>query len=265
VASRREIPIVTQTLDDSTTSLQFDRAEYASEPGGIVCATCQQEIAQTYYEANGKTLCERCRYAVADHMSSTPGASGFFKAVVAGGGAAIAGATIYGLVLLATDRIFGLIAILVGYMVGRAVQWATGNRGGWRYQTLAIVLTYVAIVSAYAPILFKGIAEADRQRSSQSAAATPGAPAATAPDTAGSSGRPTPAPLEQSAKAPGLGAVVVALGMIGAILLASPFLGGFDPLGWAIIAFGLYEAWKLNRRVSFEISGPFTAGTAHTS
>jgi hypothetical protein len=47
--------------------------------------------------------------------------------------------------------------------------------------------------------------------------------------------------------------------------MASPFLGGFDPIGWAIIAFGLFEAWKLNRRLSFEVSGPFTAGTARAS
>jgi len=242
---------VAQTPDDSSTGLQFDRAEYESAPGGLACAMCQQEIARTYYEANGKTLCERCRYAAADFLSSAPGVEGFLKAAAAGVCAAVAGAIVYYLVLVATDRIFGLIAILVGYMVGRAVRWGTGNRGGWRYQALAIVLTYVAIVSAYAPLLFKGMAEAGRQASAQATTATAGTAA--------------PAPQEKNVQAPGPGAVVVALGFVAAILLASPFLGGFDPIGWAIIAFGLYEAWKLNRRVSFEISGPFTAGAARTS
>jgi hypothetical protein len=38
---------------------------------------------------------------------------------------------------------------------------------------------------------------------------------------------------------------------------AAPFLGGFENiLGIAIIAFGLYEAWKINRRQRAEISGP---------
>jgi hypothetical protein len=241
---------VADTPGDSTTGLQFDRAEYQSAPGGLVCAMCQQEIARTYYEANGRTLCERCRYATADFMSSTPGAEGLLKAAGAGLGAAVAGAIIYYVVLVATNRIFGLIAVLVGYMVGRAVRWGTGNRGGWRYQALAVVLTYVAIVSAYAPLLFKGMAEAGRQHAAQTATATAGAA--------------TPAPQANNPRAPGVGTVVVALGLVGAILLASPFLGGFDPIGWAIIAFGLYEAWKLNRRVSFEISGPFTAGTVGT-
>jgi len=241
---------VAETPGDSTTGLQFDRAEYESAPRGLVCAACQQEIAQTYYEANGQTLCERCRYGVADFMSSTPGAEGFFKAAAAGAGAAGAGAIVYYLVLAVTNRIFGLIAILVGHIVGRAVRWGTANRGGWRYQALAIVLTYVAIVSAYAPLLFKGMAEGGRQRAAQAATASPGAA--------------VPAPQEETPQAPDAGATVVGFGLIAAVLLASPFLGGCDPIGWAIIAFGLYEAWRLNRRVSFEISGPFTAGTVRT-
>lgn len=268
-----------QTPGDSPTGLQFDRAEYASAPVGLACANCRQEITQTYYEANGKTLCERCRYAVADFMSSTPGASGFIKAAGAGAGAAGAGAIIYYLVLIATDRIFGLIAILVGYMVGRAVRWGTANRGGWRCQALAIVLTYVAIVSAYAPLLFKGMADAGRQQSAQTAPPAAGTPTAAAPASAagtpsgqgtaspkatGNAGGAAPATQER-AQAPGLGGCLLGLGVVGAILLASPFLGGFDPIGWAIIAFGLYQAWTLNKRVYFEISGPFTAGTARAS
>jgi hypothetical protein len=255
---------VDQTPGDSNTGLQFDRAEYETAPGGLACATCQQEIAHTYYEANGKTLCERCRYAVTDFMESTPGASGFFKAGAAGAAAAVAGAIIYYVILIATDRIFGLVAILVGYMVGRAVRWGTGNRGGRLYQALAIVLTYVAIVSAYAPFLFKGMAEAGREPSAQTATGTPTDRDAASPKTAGNPGGATSEP-RQTVQALDLGTVVVGLGMIGAILIASPFLGGFDPIGWAIIAFGLFQAWKLNTRVSIEVSGPYTAGTARSS
>jgi len=187
---------VADTPGDSTTPLQFDRAEYESAPGGLVCAMCQQEIARTYYEANGRTLCERCRYATADYMSSTPGAEGFLKAAGAGLGAAVAGAIIYYVVLVATNRIFGLIAILVGYMVGRAVRWGTGNRGGRLYQALAIVLTYVAIVSAYAPFLFKGMAEAGREPSAQTATGTPTDRDAASPKTAGNPGGATSEPRQ---------------------------------------------------------------------
>ena len=40
-----------------------------------------------------------------------------------------------------------LIAIVVGLFVGRAVRWGSGGRGGRLYQGLAVVLTYLAIVS----------------------------------------------------------------------------------------------------------------------
>jgi hypothetical protein len=38
-------------------------------------------------------------------------------------------------------------------------------------------------------------------------------------------------------------------------------LGGFENIiGWVIIAIALYEAWKLNKRVHFEITGPYAVG-----
>lgn len=56
---------------------------------------------------------------------------------------------------------------------------------------------------------------------------------------------------------------VVALGLFALFVLALPFLQGFQNIiGLAIIAFGLYQAWKLNRRVRLVISGPFRAGPA---
>jgi len=55
------------------------------------------------------------------------------------------------------------------------------------------------------------------------------------------------------ARAP-IGALLVLLGFA----LAMPFLIGFRaPLHLVIVAFALYEAWKLNRAPIFNISGPF--------
>lgn len=53
------------------------------------------------------------------------------------------------------------------------------------------------------------------------------------------------------------------MGVFGYVLavplaLALPFLSGFkNLLGLLIIGFGLYEAWKINKRPKLEISGPF--------
>jgi hypothetical protein len=43
----------------------------------------------------------------------------------------------------------------------------------------------------------------------------------------------------------------------------SPIFSGFENLiGLVIIGIGLYEAWKLNKREVFEITGPFALNTA---
>jgi len=44
-----------------------------------------------------------------------------------------------------------------------------------------------------------------------------------------------------------------------AIAAAASFLAGASNIiGLAIIAFGLWEAWKVNRRMDVEITGPFS-------
>jgi hypothetical protein len=45
--------------------------------------------------------------------------------------------------------------------------------------------------------------------------------------------------------------------------LAVPFLGGVsNVIGWIIIAVGLIEAWRLNKRIPIEVRGPFDASAA---
>ena len=45
--------------------------------------------------------------------------------------------------------------------------------------------------------------------------------------------------------------------------MALPFLSGLENLmGLAIIAFGLYEAWKINRATPLAVTGPFDAKAA---
>jgi hypothetical protein len=48
---------------------------------------------------------------------------------------------------------------------------------------------------------------------------------------------------------------------------ATPFLGGVQNImGILIIGFGLYQAWKLNRRLAFVITGPhLLAAPAHAA
>jgi hypothetical protein len=52
---------------------------------------------------------------------------------------------------------FGLIAIVVGFLVGAAVEKGSNGRGGWQYQTLAMFLTYTSIVSSYVPLIIRQV------------------------------------------------------------------------------------------------------------
>ncbi|MGH9308137.1 MAG: hypothetical protein ACRD1U_02100, partial [Vicinamibacterales bacterium] len=165
------------------------------------------------------------------------------------------GTVLYYGVLALTGYEFGLIAIVVGYAVGLAVRWGSRGRGGWAYQGLAMALTYLSIVSAYVP----SIVEAIR---SQNAAQTSSAPA----NAGAVASVPAAAPLasasaEQGSDArPGIGAAIMALLILIAFACAAPFLAGIqNAIGLIIIGIGLYEAWKLNRPVSFEITGPHPA------
>ena len=49
----------------------------------------------------------------------------------------------------ATGYEIGLVAIVVGLLVGGAVRKGSGARGGWFYQLMAVALTYAAISGSY--------------------------------------------------------------------------------------------------------------------
>jgi hypothetical protein len=55
----------------------------------------------------------------------------------------------------------------------------------------------------------------------------------------------------------GLGAFLFALAALLLIVCAAPFLAGLqNVIGIVIIGIGMYEAWKLNRRLPLVITGP---------
>jgi len=226
--------------------LQFERAEF-DRTSPATCAACQAPLVSSYFLINDKMACEACRYRLeAPDMGSSPGR--FLRAAGAGFAAAVAGALLYYAISALTGYEFGLIAIVVGVAVGSAVKWGSRGRGGWRYQTLAMVLTYFAIVATYIPPLIKMIEKDHADKTAASAPATAGAAKTTE--------------AADDHKPPTVGEFVVALIMLSGVICALPFLAGFENImGIVIIGIGLYEAWKINRRVPLTISGPHTIGS----
>jgi hypothetical protein len=229
--------------------LQFDQAEFREHPGTTVCAVCGTGILGSYFQVNGRVVCEACRYRVEASLNEGSGAGRFVRALGAGTAAAIAGAVLYYAIGALTGYEFGLIAIVVGFAVGAAVRWGSRGRGGWRYQTLAMGLTYLSITGTYIPPIISAVLERDRagHTTAQEAAVTPAAaddPATTSEEAPG-------------ARRLGAAGLLLAIVLLFALACAAPFLAGAQNLmGLIIIGIGLYEAWKINKRVPLTITGP---------
>ena len=194
-----------------------------------------------------------CKGRFETELSRGSGAGRFARAAAFGLGAAAVGAGIYYAILVLTGYEVGLVAILVGWFVGQAVHRGGGGRGGWAYQSLAVGLTYFAIVSTYIPMIVKGINE-------KPAAAAAAAPAPSTPSTDAPS-----APSNVKVQQVSLGGVALGVGALLLIAAAAPFLAGFQNiLGVLIISFGLYQAWKLNRKVVLAFNGPYAVAAART-
>jgi hypothetical protein len=237
-----------ETPDSSP--LQFDRADYAQGAPPPTCASCSKPIDRVYYEANGQVVCRHCVAAMQAERASGSALGRFLGAAAAGTGAAALGSGLYFGVAALTGYEFGLIAIVVGFAVGAAVRWGSRGRGGWLYQTLAILLTYLAIVATYIPPVLSALSEHEQQELS-AVDESETSPDATADMAAGAA----------ATEKPTLAHAAVGVILLLAIACAAPFLAGVQNIiGLLIISFGLYEAWKMNRRTPLAISGPHAIG-----
>lgn len=247
-------------------ALQFDRAELEEAPEARqapACDFCRTPLHSSYFDVNGRMACESCRFKIEEQFKKGPGMAGFLRAAGAGLVAAIAGSGIYYAVRALTGYEVGLISILVGLMVGKAVRWGSQGRGGWVYQTLAMFLTYMAIVSTYIPLL---VTEFQNQMETKSAASPPGAASGSDAAPGATPSKSGQKPAADQASAVTFGEGLLALVAIFALAAALPFLAGFENvIGLLIIAFGLWEAWKLNKRRNVEILGPLDLGAAPSS
>ena len=251
-----------------TDALQFDHAEFQQGAAPMTCAVCNERIFRAYFQINDAVACTTCRYRLEQTGVEGSGVGRFLRAAGAGLAAAVGGAVLYYAISALTGYEFGLIAIVVGFAVGRAVQWGSNHRGGWRYQTLAMVLTYVAIASTYIPPIIRAIretkAEAAVTATTPDSSSTPDASSTPDPASAPVAASPAPAaPDAARAQDPSFGRFVLAMALLLAFACAAPFLAGVqNAIGLVIIGIGMYEAWKLNKHVPIVISGPHALAPA---
>jgi hypothetical protein len=181
-------------------------------------------------------VCESCAQRIQSGQQAPPALS-LARAALYGGGAALAGSALYAAVAITTGLEIGLIAIVVGVMVGKAVRFGSHGLGGRPQQILAVLLTYFAITTSYIPVFI----HQQIKNPNQGQQAAPAAP------------------KTEEAEAPmSVGKAVAILLLLAA---AAPFLslgsGVSALISLFIIFIGLQRAWMLTGRSEILIMGPY--------
>lgn len=234
-------------LPDADT-LQFDKAETGGDAGALseTCRACKQSFSGRYYWVNGAKVCSPCGLAI-EELQRAPKPHLFLKALVWGSGAALAGTILDSTVTIITGFQFALIAILIGFMVGKAIRAACKGRGGRPQQIMAVILTYISITASYLPIaihhqMVNGPTKTAVGTDASAANSNNGNDTATAP--------------YQKKSGPGLLMLII---MLLGVVVAAPFLsltslGGL--LSLLIMFWGLQRAWLISGQAQLVIVGP---------
>ena len=223
-----------QAPDDD---LQFTQAEPAIAPatatpghpgiagGGIACAVCKQPIADSYYTAGKMVVCPGCRQKVLASLTGGSAVLRLVRATVFGVVACVVGAAVWAGIRYATNMELGIVAVAVGFGVGKAVRAGAQGRGGIGYQLLAVALSYFAISASLIPQVIL-IMRKDHPDSS---------------------------PIGQIV----VGVITFAIGPV--------LVGISDIIMALIFSFALWEAWKINKRPVIALLGPYSLGAQPTA
>jgi len=244
--------------------LQFDRVvteSTASAPPSklaVTCAACQTSIETEYYDVNGNIFCSRCRTAVESAAETPRGIVPVIVSGVFGLGAGVIGAIIYYAVMAIAHLEIGIVAILIGYMVGYAVRKGARGRGGRRFQVLAVALTYASVALAYTPIVVKQAIDANRQKASASTTIRNSNDVATTDRSRAATTKPS------------AGGFLLGFVFLSAFIAALPVLvvvGSFPSglISAFIIFIGMKQAWRMTGAPWLQILGPYRVGAAPAS
>ncbi len=262
---------------ERTPDLQFDRVETttprvdsAATPD-VTCAVCGKSVGSEYYHANGKPICESCRHVVAAAVATPRSVGPLLVAGVFGLGAAIAGAAIYYAVIAIANLEIGIVAILIGYMVGWAVRKGAGGRGGRRFQILAVALTYWAVGLAYAPLAFKELTKGKIRSAASLTSDSTSADSATVGARLGESQAAPDSATQAGSADNAIGGrdAAIALGGVFVLIFALPVLSVFGSMPFGLISaliifIGMRQAWQMTGRPDLTMSGPYKVGTGPT-
>jgi hypothetical protein len=132
-------------------------------------------------------------------------------------------------------------------LVGRAVRKGSRGIGGLSYQFLAAGITYLAIASTFLPMALTEL----KKDAPASAAATEASDAANASNVAAPA---TTIPVRENEPINPITELVALLLLALSLPILLAFGGGVISL--LIVCFGVWEAWRVNKRLALHITGP---------
>ncbi len=241
---------MTDTGSPADDALDFSHSETAAS--APTCAGCRRSISDQYWTAGPAIICHDCQAKVAAGQSAPSSlierSGRFSRALLFGFGGMLAGSTVWYLVMKVANLEIGLIAILLGWLVANGVLKGSGNRGGRRYQVLAVLLTYFGIGTAYLPFAV----EASLQQTATTDAGGASTTGATAPEAA------SPAPRSTGFMGFLAGIAFLIWGILSLPVLTLSGTGAI--ISVLIYAFAIMKAWQLTAERRVAISGPFQIG-----
>jgi hypothetical protein len=217
-------------------TLQFRKAEHGgAAAGGPKCVICARPIVDSYYHAQGQVVCPACAKAVEAGQNAPP-VHTLAKSFAYGLGAALAGTALFSIVWMVTDYQLALIAILIGFMVGKAVRKGSKGLGGRPQQIMAVLLTYFSISASYIPVSVYHYSKEGSHKTE---------------------------PVEQTNAAAEGGSLGGFLVSLLALAVAAPFMSLGQGLGGLLTLFiifiGLQRAWQMTGRSNILVMGPYQA------
>jgi hypothetical protein len=238
---------------------QFSIAEFGNPSNADICKMCQKPITATYYRANGAMVCDSCADRVRRGRPQDSHAA-FVKAVLFGLGGFVAGLIAYAGFSIVTGIQIGYLSLAVGWMIGKAMMIGSGNIGGRRYQIAAVVLTYAAVSMAAIPIALLYHPQTGQTQTTNQSGATANQDAPT--QYAQSTDEPAAKTGDEPSHRSAIATLLIALGKLALIGLASPFLevaeGVGGVIGLIILFVGMQFAWKMTAsKATLSVEGPY--------
>ena len=230
-------------------------------PGTERCRICGNLIAGEYYRVNAQMACAQC---ASEARSGQPKDShaAFLRALLLGAGGALIGLVAYAGFAIVTGLTIGYVALLVGWLVAKAMMKGSNGVGGTRYQITAVALTYAAISLSSVPIL---ISYAVKDRASHHAQTIQTSPSDASAATSGQDEQSgsSQAQMDSDSQRPAL-SFGAAMGQLVLWGIASPFLELASPgsglIGLVILFVGLSIAYRMTKARPLDVDGPFQVG-----